>query len=70
MNKGDESVDTKSKFLTSAEHMHDQLGSALCQARWKQVSMQLPTGLNDSCYHLPLHPINPAKIDVIRQQEG
>jgi hypothetical protein len=64
MNKGDESVDNKSKFLTSAEQMNDQLGPALCLAKWKQVSLHLTTGMNNSCYHPPLHPINPAEIAV------
>ena len=64
MNKGDESVGIKSKFLTSAEQMKEQLGPALCLAKWKQVSLHLPTGLNNSCYHPPLHPINPAEIAI------
>jgi organic radical activating enzyme len=57
-NKGDESVGTQSKFLSSAEQMKDQLGPALCLAKWKQVSFHLPTGLNNSCYHPPLHQIS------------
>jgi organic radical activating enzyme len=60
-NKGDESVDNKSKFLSSAEQMKNNLGHALCLAKWKQVSLHLPTGLNNSCYHPPLHPI-PAEL--------
>jgi organic radical activating enzyme len=64
MNKGDESADNKSKFLTSAEQMQEQLGPALCLAKWKQVSLHLPTGLNNSCYHPPLHPINPEEIKI------
>ena len=64
MNKGDESVDNKSKFLSSAEQMKQQLGPALCLAKWKQVSLHLTTGMNNSCYHPPLHPINPAEIAV------
>jgi organic radical activating enzyme len=64
MNKGDESEDNKSKFLTSAELMKEQLGPALCLAKWKQVSLHLPTGLNNSCYHPPLHPIDPAEIKI------
>jgi organic radical activating enzyme len=47
----------KSKFLSEAEQMKEQLGPALCLAKWKQVSLHLPTGLNNSCYHPPLHPI-------------
>jgi organic radical activating enzyme len=56
-NKGDESVDNKSKFLSSAEQMKENLGHAMCLAKWKQVSLHLPTGLNNSCYHPPLHAI-------------
>ena len=56
-NKGDETVDNKSKFLNSAEQMKENLGPALCLAKWKQVSLHLPTGLNNSCYHPPLHKI-------------
>jgi organic radical activating enzyme len=64
MNKGNESADNKSKFLTSAEQMKEQLGPALCLAKWKQVSLHLTTGMNNSCYHPPLHPINPQEIAV------
>jgi organic radical activating enzyme len=52
MTKGDQS-----KFMSAAEQMKDQLGPALCLAKWKQVSLHLPTGLNNSCYHPPLHVI-------------
>ena len=48
---------TKSTFLSSAEQMRQDLGPALCLAKWKQVSLHLPTGLNNSCYHPPLHVI-------------
>jgi organic radical activating enzyme len=57
MNKGDEATDNKSHFLTAAEKMQADLGPALCLAKWKQVSLHLPTGLNNSCYHPPLHRI-------------
>lgn len=61
-NKGDEVVENfKSKFLSSAEQMHKDLGPAMCLAKWKQVSLHLPTGLNNSCYHPPLHEI-PAEL--------
>jgi hypothetical protein len=64
MNKGDESVENKSKFLGSAELMKEQLGPALCLAKWKQVSLHLTTGMNNSCYHPPLHPIDPEEIAI------
>ncbi len=41
--------------------MKQALGPALCLAKWKQVSLHLPTGLNNSCYHPPLHEI-PAEL--------
>jgi len=53
MTKGDQS-----NFMQSAEQMKLRLGSAMCLAKWKQVSLHLPTGLNNSCYHPPLHPIS------------
>ena len=57
-NKGDEvDVDFKSKFLHSAESMAQELGPALCLAKWQQVSLHLTTGMNNSCYHPPLHHI-------------
>ena len=43
--------------MSSAEQMREDLGPALCLAKWKQVSLHLPTGLNNSCYHPPLHAI-------------
>jgi organic radical activating enzyme len=48
----------KSDFMSSADKMKDKLGPALCLAKWQQVSLHLPTGLNNSCYHPPLHPID------------
>lgn len=62
-NKGDEvASDFKSKFMSSAELMHDQLGPALCLAKWKQVSLHLATGMTNSCYHPPLHKIDLSEI--------
>jgi organic radical activating enzyme len=62
MNKGDEAVGNKSKFMASAEWMKEHLGEGFCLAKWKQVSLHLPTGLNNSCYHPPLHHIDPAAL--------
>ncbi len=47
----------KSVFLNSAEDAKDKLGTALCLAKWKQVSLHLTTGQTNSCYHPPLHQI-------------
>jgi hypothetical protein len=52
---------TQSTFLSSAKQMKEQLGPALCLAKWKQVSLHLTTGMNNSCYHPPLHAINPER---------
>ena len=49
---------TKSKFMSAAEEMKDKLGNSLCLAKWQQVSLHLPTGLNNSCYHPPLHEMD------------
>ena len=58
---GDKIVDGfKSKFLNDAEtmqHRLDAISPSLCLAKWKQVSLHLATGLNNSCYHPPLHKI-------------
>jgi organic radical activating enzyme len=48
--------------MSAAEEMKDRLGPALCLAKWQQVSLHLPTGLTNSCYHPPLHPIDPAPL--------
>jgi organic radical activating enzyme len=53
----------KSIFLTKAEEAKAKLGHGLCLAKWKQVSLHLPTGLNNSCYHPPLHQIDAAELE-------
>jgi MoaA/NifB/PqqE/SkfB family radical SAM enzyme len=55
----------KSNFMSAADEMRDKLGPALCLAKWQQVSLHLPTGLTNSCYHPPLH-----KIDVAPLQDN
>jgi organic radical activating enzyme len=54
----------KSKFLNLTEQMQQKLGPALCLAKWKQVSLHLTTGMNNSCYHPPLHAIDPAEVKI------
>jgi MoaA/NifB/PqqE/SkfB family radical SAM enzyme len=61
---------SKSQFLIDAESIKERLdsvSSSLCLAKWKQVSLHLTTGLNNSCYHPPLHKI---PIDEIGQTPG
>ena len=60
----------KSQFLSDAEKIKEKLDSvspSLCLAKWKQVSLHLPTGLNNSCYHPPLHRI---PVEEIKQKPG
>ncbi len=59
MSKGDQQT-----FMSGAEHMRQALGPALCLAKWKQVSLHLPTGLTNSCYHPPLHRIPVEGLDT------
>lgn len=59
---------TKSNFQLSADEMKEQLGPALCLAKWKQVSLHLTTGHTNSCYHPPLHKIQPT--DISHQPSG
>ena len=47
-----------SDFMSAAEQMKSKLGEGLCLAKWQQVSLHLPTGLTNSCYHPPLHQID------------
>jgi organic radical activating enzyme len=62
----------KSDFLSAAEQAKqklDAVSSSFCLAKWKQVSLHLTNGYNNSCYHPPLHKIptdnlenNPGKL--------
>ena len=50
----------KSQFMSDAETMQrrlDSISPSMCLAKWKQVSLHLATGMNNSCYHPPLHRI-------------
>lgn len=61
----------KSKFLDDAETMKqrlDKISPSMCLAKWKQVSLHLATGLNNSCYHPPLHEIQIT--DIQRSPSG
>lgn len=46
--------------MSAAEQAKEKLGPSLCLAKWQQVSLHLPTGLTNSCYHPPLHEIDSA----------
>jgi organic radical activating enzyme len=47
-----------SDFMSAAGQAKEKLGPSLCLAKWQQVSLHLPTGLTNSCYHPPLHEID------------
>ena len=55
----------QSKYKTDAETIKQKLDSVsptMCLAKWNQVSLHLPTGLTNSCYHPPLHSIDPGEL--------
>ena len=39
-----------------------EVSPTMCLAKWNQVSLHLPTGLTNSCYHPPLHKIDADQI--------
>ena len=54
-----------SDYKSDAEHAKAMLGTVsktMCLAKWNQVSLHLPTGMTNSCYHPPLHKINPVAV--------
>jgi hypothetical protein len=68
----------KSHYKSSADSAREQLNTVsptMCLAKWNQVSLHLPTGLTNSCYHPPLHEIdadslasNPAALHNTQQK--
>ena len=55
----------ESDFFRSARLAKDKLDTispSMCLAKWSQVSLHLPTGLNNSCYHPPLHKIDAEEV--------
>lgn len=52
-----------SDFMKSAQDMQKELGTALCLAKWQQVSLHLTNGLTNSCYHPPLHEIDASLLE-------
>ena len=45
-----------------AKEKLDTVSKSFCLAKWNQVSLHLPTGLTNSCYHPPLHEIDAAAL--------
>ncbi len=46
-----------------AKSLLDNVSPTMCLAKWNQVSLHLPTGLTNSCYHPPLHEIDATKLN-------
>ena len=47
-------------YLSNALHTKERLNAlspSMCMAKWLQVSLHLPQGLTQSCYHPPTHKI-------------
>ena len=45
-----------------AKSLLENISPTMCLAKWNQVSLHLPTGLTNSCYHPPLHEIDATKL--------
>ena len=54
--------DYKSDALVAQKKLNE-VSPTMCLAKWNQVSLHLPTGLTNSCYHPPLHKIDPTNLD-------
>ena len=55
-----------SDYKAQAEAAKNKLSTVsptMCLAKWNQVSLHLPTGLTNSCYHPPLHRIDASEIE-------
>ena len=46
-----------------AKSLLDNVSPTMCLAKWNQVSLHLPTGLTNSCYHPPLHKIDATQLE-------
>ncbi|MEL0015232.1 MAG: hypothetical protein VW715_08455, partial [Rhodospirillales bacterium] len=53
--------DYKRQAETAKEELAE-VSPTMCLAKWNQVSLHLPTGLTNSCYHPPLHEIDHNKL--------
>lgn len=54
-----------SEFISNAQQIKqrlDAMSPSLCVAKFKQISLYLTTGMNNSCYHPPWHRIPVGKI--------
>jgi len=49
----------ENQLLIDIKKRLDEVSPSLCLAKWLQVSLHLTNGQTHSCYHPPVHPINP-----------
>jgi len=42
----------------------DDISDTMCMAKWLQVSMHLPQGMTQSCYHPPTHEVPLSELEV------
>ena len=54
--------DYKSDALVAQKKLNE-VSPTMCLAKWNQVSLHLPTGLTNSCYHPPLHKIDATQLE-------
>jgi len=47
------------KAADTAEKQLNKISNTMCYAKWAQVSMHLTNGMTHSCYHPPLHKMDP-----------
>jgi len=60
----------KTEYSDFALEMRDKLNSvspSFCLAKWLQVSLHLPQGRTQSCYHPPTHPI---PVQLLKKDPG
>lgn len=56
---------SQSKYKSDAIEVKqklDLISPTMCMAKWNQVSLHLPTGMTNSCYHPPLHPMDSEQV--------
>ena len=62
-----------SDYKAQAELAKEKLNTVsptMCLAKWNQVSLHLPTGLTNSCYHPPLHKIDAEAVKTKQEAEA
>lgn len=50
--------------VKSTKDKLNEISPTMCMAKWLQVSLHLPQGLTQSCYHPPTHPVPLSELEV------